>query len=433
MHPPAQDRDRLVEVAKSAGESAWLVPVVDATVVLVTRRLEAANGDSETANETSPSQFVQEAYADLQEISWDRHVNDDSALAEFSEGRVPQQPWSSFMTDRVISLSAMSELAKENGDHIEPIRLCLAIVFFQSCRFRHEANGVQVSLRLFETFLDAGHSSRDFPTFDVMNFFASCSTFERRLLGECVDAACPTRAEANAVVERNRDSAAPTQADETVLSAISGIASVGRSVALSGDQGDAREYGERLDQLMRYGLELAEESYDRQLRYFPAQASAHLHAWLGAYEQALKAGIDAVRHSSMQRLGFWLPEVMKLRSIVAEANRVAAEEQLKNRADELERELEDKLILLEQEFESRARAATERAIVPAVEVLGIFVAVLAVAAGTVGGTFVGDLGFGERVQIIALGAACALVVLAMIGVLVGRWRPLTWARRKHRG
>ena len=398
-----------------------------ATVVLVRNRLDGAQEVKDGVDTTDPAQFVQEAYADLQELAWDRHVADDSALDQFSGGRVPQIPWSEFMKHRIIELSQNSTASGDDDLHCELIQLCLVLLFFHSCRHRHDAEGVEAALELFEAFLGPARSCGDFPTYEVMAFYASCMSFERYVLGRGGYVPCPTADEAKRIVARNRESNAPTQAEETVLSAISRVANVGTAVVKDAvADADAKGHRQDLDELVEFGLELVEASRKRGLLYFTAQSASQLHAWRGDTSEALKNALDAVRHSSAQPLAFWLPEVMKLRNYVAEANRDAHLDRVRAEFDERLRESEDRLEAkvsdLSDQLEEEAREvsddASRRAIVPVIEVLGVFVAVLAVAASTVGAAVASGLEFWQRIVVIAAGSLGALLVLGMVRLQV---------------
>lgn len=426
-HPSESDRQRLKTVATTAPDGEWLVPVASATVVLVRNRLAGARRVEDSAATTDPVRFVQEAYADLQELAWDRHVADDSALNQFSDGRVPQIPWSDFMKHRIVELSQHSTAGGDDDLRSELIQLCLVLLFFHSCRHRHDTDGVEEALELFEAFLGPARSRGDFPTYDVMAFYVLCMSFERYMLGRGIDVPCPTADRAKRIVDRNRESNAPTQAEETVLSAIARVANVGTAVARDAVVGaDTQGHRQDLDELVEYGLELVVASRERGLRYFTAQSASQLHAWRGDTSEALKNALDAVRHSSAQSLAFWMPEVMKLRNFVAEANRDAHLDQVRAEFDERLREVEDRLEAkvseLSDQLEKEAREASDdasrRAIVPVIEVLGVFVAVLAVAVSTVGAAVASGLEFWQRIAVITAGSLGALLVLGMVRLQV---------------
>ncbi len=429
-YPSRDDRQHLTELAEPARESPWLMPVAEATVALVRARLASSNPQGSSDDDADPVRFVQEAYADLQEFAWGRHVADDSALGQFRQQRPPKELWPDFMKQRIVELTKDLTEDDHGGLHREFVQICLVLLFFHSCRHRNDSVGITHSLHLFEAFLGPGRSRDEFPIYDVMEFYASCVQFEQQMLGERAGVPCPTADTAREIVDRNRALEPPTQPEETMLDAISRIASLGRAVVKerSNPQMAQANLG-ALDELVVFGIELVEAGRDRGIRYFTAQAAASLHVWRNEMDQALDAAAEAVRGSSAQPIAFWLPEMMKLRNIVTEANRNETERRLDARIAEAEASFGEKVERVEEELSAKvgelskqlatdakeaSDSASRRAIVPVIEVLGIFVAVLAVAASTVGAAVASGLDFWQRIAVIAAGSAGALLVLGMI-------------------
>ena len=433
-YPSHDDKDLLRTTANAAPDGEWLLPVVETTVGMVSRRIAATHEPDGDGSILYSVKFVQEAYADLQELTWDRQVADATALKLFRQRRPPSEPWSDFMKQRIVELTPALAVDVDDELHREFMRLCLVLVFFHSCRHRHDADGVLHSLELFEAFLGPARGRRDFPIYGVMEFYASCMQFERQMLGDDVGAACPTADGARKIVALNRELEPPTQPEEAVLAAIARIAGVGRPVVVGRSAAPAlTEQLPELDRIVEYGLELVQDCRDRDMRYFPAQAAAQLHAWRGDMDRALGDASEAVRCSSAQPLAFWLPEVMRLRSIVTERNRDATERLLDDKfaqaeagfseqVEQVKDELNSKVAELSERLETEAREvsddASRRAIVPVIEVLGVFVAVLAVAASSVGAAVASGLGFWQRIAIIAAGSVGALLVLGMVRLQV---------------
>lgn len=444
-YPSHDDRKHLVDVAVAAPGGEWLLPVAEATVSLVNARLASASQPDAADNVARSVRFVQQAYADLQELCWNRHVADSSALALFRQHREPGEPWSDFMRGRIVELTRASGGDAAGGGARELVRICLVLIFFQSCRHRHDADGVAHSLDLFETFLGPGRGTGDYPVYVVMEFYAACMKFELRLLGEGNDAPCPTVRRARQVVGLNREWEPPTQPEETVMAAVALVAGVGR--AMVGDRdavGVAELHLADLDELVEYGLELVDAGRERGIRYFTAQCASPLHAWRGDMERALAAAAEAVHRSSAHPLAFWHPEVMKLGNVIAEVNRAATERRLKDHLaevsksldvhlettradldthvqslrDEVNSRVDESKAAIRAEAHQASESASRRAIVPVIEVLGVFVAVLAVAASTVGAAIASGIEWWQRMVIIGAGSVSALVVLGMIRLLV---------------
>lgn len=224
-----------------------------------------------------------------------------------------------------------------------------------------------------------------------------------------------------------------------MLEAISRAAGLGRAVVKEWSASEIAEANLRaLDELVGFGMELVEVGRGRGIRYFAAQAAVPLHAWRGDMDRALAAAAEAVRGSSAQPLAFWLPEMMKLRYIVTEANRDEIERRLDVRIADAEasfrkqveatgQKLNTKVDELSEKLTADAKEASDsasrRAIVPVIEVLGIFVAVLAVAASTVGAAVASGLDFWQRIAVIATGSFGALLVLGMVRLQVRPSRP----------